>query len=218
MQRILRRFDLARDEIRTADLLLFRPCWWALHSKLICVAGRTDYCHAGMVRCRPAVNRSPYRLDRITGSSGFLSTPVYPVIPSDCLEMVAGGGRQISLAKEVQWYPGLIDVYEANPENRWEKFDRLRAAAAMRGFVRRRYGWRNMLRVSLVHLPFIRFLLRPETDDQIAHGRLPFCSQAVAAACRAGGVDPVPHLADRFTEPADLARSPFFKYRFTLIP
>jgi hypothetical protein len=31
-----------------------------------------------------------------------------------------------------------------------------------------------------------------------------------------GGVDPVPHLADRLTEPADLARSPFFRYRFTL--
>ena len=33
-----------------------------------------------------------------------------------------------------------------------------------------------------------------------------------------GGVDPVPHLADRLTEPADLARSPFYKYRCTLLP
>jgi len=33
-----------------------------------------------------------------------------------------------------------------------------------------------------------------------------------------GGVDPVKHLADRLTEPADLARSPFYKYRFTLVP
>ncbi len=31
-----------------------------------------------------------------------------------------------------------------------------------------------------------------------------------------GGVDPVPHLADRLTEPADLARSPFYEYAFTL--
>jgi len=27
----------------------------------------------------------------------------------------------------------------------------------------------------------------------------------------------VPHLADRLTEPADLARSPFYRYRFTLL-
>jgi hypothetical protein len=28
----------------------------------------------------------------------------------------------------------------------------------------------------------------------------------------------VPHLADRLTEPADLARSPFYQYAFTLVP
>jgi hypothetical protein len=33
-----------------------------------------------------------------------------------------------------------------------------------------------------------------------------------------GGVDPVPDLANRETEPADLARSPFYRYRFTLAP
>jgi hypothetical protein len=31
-----------------------------------------------------------------------------------------------------------------------------------------------------------------------------------------GGVDPVPHLADRLTLPADMARSPFYEYQFTL--
>lgn len=37
-------------------------------------------------------------------------------------------------------------------------------------------------------------------------------------ADRVGGrVDPVPHLADRLTEPADLARSPFYQYLFTLV-
>lgn len=183
----------AYEQIRSADLLLFRPCWWALHSKLICVAGRTNYCHAGMVA---------------RSDNGVLS----------CLEMVASGGRENFLFQQVVWYPGLVDVYEANPEDRWPEFDRARAVSAMQGFVSRCYGWWNMIRVSLVHLPLIRFLVRPETDDEIRGGYLPFCSQAVAAACRSGGVDPVPHLADRFTEPADLARSPFFKYRFTLIP
>ena len=33
-----------------------------------------------------------------------------------------------------------------------------------------------------------------------------------------GGVDPVAHLADRMTLPADLARSPFYAYLFTLTP
>ena len=33
-----------------------------------------------------------------------------------------------------------------------------------------------------------------------------------------GGVDPVPHLTDRLTEPADLARSPFYQFLLTLVP
>jgi hypothetical protein len=81
----------------------------------------------------------------------------------------------------------------------------------------RRYGWWSLLWVAMVHLPVVRLLVRPDTDDS-ANGSLPFCSQAVARACRAGGVDPVPNLADRLTEPGDLARSVFFRYRFTLFP
>jgi hypothetical protein len=67
-------------------------------------------------------------------------------------------------------------------------------------------------------LPVVRWLVRPVTDDRANGAHPPFCSQAVAIACRAGGVDPVPNLADRLTEPGDLARSPFFRYRFTLVP
>ena len=61
--------------------------------------------------------------------------------------------------------------------------------------------------------------MRPETDDKAVDSRPPFCSHACAMADRiGGGVDPVPHLADRLTEPADLARSPFYRYLFTLTP
>jgi len=35
----------------------------------------------------------------------------------------------------------------------------------------------------------------------------PFCSEAVSRAWRLAGVDLVPNLADRYTEPGDLARS-----------
>ena len=60
-------------------------------------------------------------------------------------------------------------------------------------------------------------LARPSLDDEQPSRRPPFCSEACAMADRVGGgVDPVPQLADRLTEPADLARSPFYRYRFTL--
>lgn len=44
------------------------------------------------------------------------------------------------------------------------------------------------------------------------------CAEARALADRYAGVDPVPFLNDRFVEPADLARSPFYRYQFTFAP
>lgn len=93
------------------------------------------------------------------------------------------------------------------------------------------YGWVNLARAALLHLPVIRFLVRPEERDdggsqesEVAHASPPslslppFCSQAVSSAMRAGGIDPAPNLADRLTEPGDLARSPVYAYKFTLFP
>jgi hypothetical protein len=69
----------------------------------------------------------------------------------------------------------------------------------------------------MLHLPLVRLAVRANVDDGAIDRRPPFCSHACAMADRlGGGVDPVPHLADRLTEPADLARSPFYEYLFTL--
>ena len=74
----------------------------------------------------------------------------------------------------------------------------------------RRYGWLNLLGRRLLHLPLFRFLVHARRGRRRDVDWPPFCSQAVSMACRAGGVDPVPNLADRLTEPADLARSAFY--------
>jgi hypothetical protein len=182
-------YGLAREKIRDGDLLLFRRRRGFL-GKLISVAGRSEYSHAGMA----------------AWWNGRLM----------CLETVQWhGGWAILLSNLVEKHPGRIDVYRANANRR--RFDRLKAVDAMIEITGRRYGWLSLFAAAMVHLPFIRLLLRANTDDQ-SNGSLPFCSQAVARAYRAGGVDPVPNLADRATEPGDLARSVFFSYRFTLIP
>jgi hypothetical protein len=133
-----------------------------------------------------------------------------------CLETIQGrGGRAVLLSNLVQERSGRIDVYAAGASG--EPFDRQAAVEAMIEITGQRYGWWSLLRTALVHLPVARLFVRPSTDDA-ANGSLPVCSQAVARAMRAGGVDPVPNLADRATEPGDLARSVFFRYRFTLFP
>ncbi|MGI9428351.1 MAG: hypothetical protein ACR2NM_06820 [Bythopirellula sp.] len=127
------------------------------------------------------------------------------------------GGRAVTLASQVKKYPGRIDVFETNPSRRWRDYDRRGAVRYMRRLAGCDYGYLGVLRAALRHLPLWRFLVRPDMNDIKMTSQPPFCSQACAMADRiGGGVDPVPHLADRVTEPADLARSPFYRYRFTL--
>jgi hypothetical protein len=177
----------ARGRIRGGDLLLFRRSG-RLAGLLIGAAGRSVYCHAGM---------AAWWGRRLMA-----------------LEMVQfRGGRAVLLSNLVARQPGRIDVYQANAAGL--PFDRRRAVEQMKEFTGRDYGWRALLWCGLWHVPLVRLLLRPGDNDR-ANGSPPFCSMAVARAVRAGGVDPVPNLADRLTEPADLARSGFYRYRFTL--
>ena len=178
----------ARSLIGDGDLLLFR------RRNLISIAGRGEHSHAA----------------KAAWWNGCLF----------CLEVREWfGGRAVTLSSQVKRYPGRIDVFETNADDRGPDYDGKFALLVMRRLAGCDYGYRNVLAASLLHLPILRLFVKPNTDDRAETRLPPFCSEAVARAERSGGnVDPVRHLADRITEPADLARSPFYKYRFTLIP
>ncbi len=196
-------YSCARSQIRDADLLLYRRGRGVVH-RLIAASGRSRYVHAAMAAW--------WHEDLM------------------CLETLQfRDGRAVCLSGEVTRAPGQWDVFAADPEGRFG-LDRAWAVRAMKRLTGTRYGWRSLLRVGLTRMPLLRWLIPPATDDETngaaarrAGARslpLPapmFCSQAVAMAYRAGGIDPVPNLPDRLTEPGDLARSPLFRYRFTLV-
>jgi hypothetical protein len=181
-------YPSVRHHIRDGDLLLFR------NRGLISIAGRGEHCHAA--------------------KAAWWGNDLF------CLEVTGWfGGRAVTLSSQVAQKPGRIEVYEVNPGNRWPQYDRVAAVRFMRRLCGCPYGYGGLLAAALLHLPLVRWLVRPDLDDAACDRRPPFCSQACAMADRiGGGVDPVPHLADRLTEPADLARSSFYQYRFTLIP
>jgi hypothetical protein len=178
----------ARHQISDGDLLLFR------RRSLISIAGRGTHSHAA--------------------KAAWWEDDLF------CLEVREWhGGRAVTLESQVKRFPGRIDVYQANPSNRWPEYDRTRSTTMMRRLAGCDYGYAGVVAAAMLHLPFIRMAVRAATEDDATRRRPPFCSQACATADRvAGGVDPVPHLADRLTEPADLARSPFYEYAFTLVP
>ena len=177
----------AREQIRDGDLLLFRG------GGLISRFGRGIHNHAA---------RAAWWGEDLL-----------------CLEVLQRvGGRAVTLSSQVRRWPGRYDVYETNPENRWPHYDRAAAVRFMRRLCGCDYGYGGVAAAALLHLPVVRCFIRADVDDRGIDRRPPFCSHACAMADRlGGGVDPVPHLADRLTEPADLARSPFYRYRFTLI-
>jgi hypothetical protein len=190
-QRLSRRFVPLADaagQIQNADLLL-----WRRHG-LIAIAGRGEHSHAA--------------------KAAWWDGDLF------CLEVrELRGGRAVTLASQIARFPGRIDVFETNPNKRWPDYDRARATSFMRRFAGCPYGYAGVLSAALIHLPLVRLAMKAEIDDAAIDRRPPFCSQACVMADRiGGGVDPVPMLADRLTEPADLARSPFYRYRFTLIP
>ncbi len=178
----------ARTEIADGDLLLFR------RRGLIAIAGRGIHSHAA--------------------KAAWWGDELF------CLEVREWhGGRAVTLASQISKFPGRIDFYRANPANRWPEYDRTRSTMMMRRLAGCDYGYAAVLAAAMLHLPIVRLAVRAEVDDSAIDRRPPFCSHACAMADRlGGGVDPVPHLADRLTEPADLARSPFYEYLFTLTP
>jgi hypothetical protein len=177
-----------RSRIQDGDLLLFR------RRSLISQAGRGSHSHAA--------------------KAAWWGEDLFCV---EIREWV--GGRAVTLSSQVRRLPARIDVFEVNPDDRWPEYDRLGAVRFMRRLAGCQYGYASLVGAAIVHLPIVRWLTSPSFDDLSIDRRPPFCSQACALADRlGGGIDPVPHLADRFTEPADLARSPFYRYRFTLIP
>ena len=181
-------YHKVRDQIRDGDLLLFR------RRGLISALGRGDHSHAA--------------------KAAWWESDLF------CLEVRSWyGGRAVTLSSQVRRYPGRIDVFEVNPEDHWPQYDRRGAVRFMRRLAGCDYGYGGVAVAALLHLPVVRMFVRANVDDRAIDRRPPFCSHACAMADRlGGGVDPVPHLADWLTEPADLARSPFYRYRFTLVP
>ena len=185
-------YSQARKEILDGDALLFRRRRGSPSERIVAHAGGGVYYHVAMA------GRWHKRLL--------------------CLEQVPRyGGRVSKLSDRVAECPGRIDVYD------------LRSKVALRlrqighnsvGFMLDSlgspYGWWTIARLSLYHLPIVRWFVPTQTDDRAAPWPL-VCSTRMALAYRRAGADPWPGRSDNMIEPSDFATVPeFFRYRCTL--
>jgi hypothetical protein len=209
-KRILLPYNEARPHILDADVLLYRGK--SMFARAINALTRSEYSHAGL--------------------AGWANGPDCSYGRLLCHEMVLTGGRITPLSAHAEKWPGCIDVYrvqDTHASYRWDPTSKIQitnhevlfrknAVAEMRDLCRPgEYGWLNLAWSSLYYIPFIRFFLRPPTNDQLENKKLPpYCSQAVAYALRKSFTDVVRNTPDCFTQPIDLSRSPLLHYMFTL--
>jgi len=193
-----------RSLIWNGDLLLFRPA--TRIGRLIARAGRSEYCHVGTA---------------VWARSQLLGTAVWARSQLLCCDTRATGGRRVRLSRLVEAYPGAIDLYRplytgseeaAHAKREWVADWVFRHAEGL-------YGWGSILKMSLLHAPVLRWLIDAhEYRDDVEAGTMqPVCSELRSIADRLAGDDPVPNLADRLTEPGDLARSTLYRYLGTLV-
>lgn len=148
----------------------------------------------------------------------------------ECLEFREfKGGRSVNLKSQVEENPEEIDVFR--PLQRFSYYNMLdgdprlrekvftdevaqKISRTMMDLTGLPYGWRNIGRIAKHYLPFLRLQKQNVKDNDPSNVYV--CSTAVVHAYRTNFYDPVPFLADEMVTPADLARSPMFKYLFTI--
>lgn len=181
-----------RQALRNGDVLLFQG--GGLVSRTIRWAGRTAYSHAGLV---------------------YL-TKGGRVMVAEARGGLVGAIRLVPLFNAVKGSLA-VDLYRV----RGTTLAQLeRVAAAAERYLGQAYGWPSILKMGLARfplwvlqkLPLVGRLLPQATawsdNDREPSAARMVCSEYVARCWReGGGVDLVPRLADRSTEPGDLARS-----------
>ena len=181
----------ARREIRAADLGLVRATSFSPTSSAIGAFGRSDYSHA-------------------------LFLDFWDFVPMVLESREWVGSRAVTLKSQVQRYPGAIHVYRPRLSD-----DQAEACAVKaRQMLGQPYDYQAILAMWLLRVPGYRMAFRADTRDggETIEGAK-HCSRFYSAAIELGcGEDPVPHLAGKFTEPGDLARSAFFRPLFALVP
>jgi hypothetical protein len=200
-------FNTAKRFINDGDVLLFRGS--GLGSKLIKIASRGPYSHAGLV----------YRDNNILKTAEFREW-------KGCLSQ--------GLYGQVLKYPNQIDVFriskkaevfsltnEVQPAviSDWISYKPQKAVGFILELSGLPYGWKRIWYMSLQFVPILRLFFKPSFKDRSEDKDLyPVCSTVVASAIRKAFVDLVPNLSDYEVTPSDLARSPLMHYLCTLTP
>ena len=104
----------------------------------------------------------------------------------------------------------LYNMKELTPEIQYQITD---TAKDLTGLP---YGWKIIFNIGKSYLPFVRLFYNQPTIDKNGHCDIFVCSTFVSYCIRKNYIDLIPYLPDEITKPADLAKSPYLNYMFTI--
>lgn len=199
-----------RPLLRDGDIALFRGK--TVFSWLLKKAGAGVYSHVG------CVGRHGDYLELIELREGV-------------------GGRIVSFDRVLKVYNGQIDIYRPLEsitvpvlvnkdgvlleEKKTYTYDGAKVAECMRELAGAQYDWAGIIRLSTLHLAFLRWYYRTDTGyfedkPKFIYNKY-FCSDSVSKCVREQFYDPVKNRSDKGTDPNDLARTPLLNYFCTPI-
>lgn len=125
------------------------------------------------------------------------------------------GCRLVLAEREVRLCPARIDHHATNGTPAQRVLVRTRALSKLG----KSYDWAGVWKASRYHVPLLRWTVTVDEDDAALtdFNDPEHCSYCRADLWAAAGRDLVPHLANRITEPNDLARSGLEDYTCTLV-
>jgi len=226
MERVLIPYSQGKVLVNEADVLLFRGSGWA--SYFLSRSGKSTYTHVAMASW---INGRANTPDGILECVEFREgSPIAGLFNSNA----AGSGRAVNLSREVNKYPGCIDVYRPIPYcTKWvfdEEKEDLKlertflvhkdVTDTMRKLTGLPYGWRRIWWLAKQSMAGFRLFTDVESlqDDESGDIIYPVCSTAVAYCFNKNGFDLINNKSDEWTEPGDVARSARLSYLFTLEP
>ena len=189
----VRSYREVRKEIRSGDLLSYRPCcsWyrpWSYWTWLIALTNKYRISHTAMA---------------CWWDKNLL-----------VVQMTASPTRIVLLSEDVRNWPGKITVSRPLAG---QGFKRLGAVDRMVRITEKPYGWMRILLLGLTHTLTGGLLWPNPGDDDKGSKWPPVCSEAYSRSMRLSGFDPVIGRADSRTEPHHLFESNRMKPLFTLI-
>ena len=109
------------------------------------------------------------------------------------------GGRRVPLKGQAE--NNIIDIFSVRDDI--FPIDIAKTIESMREMTGKNYGYLGVTRLVLQRIPLLWRLWPLDVDDGDEMPSAPFCSHAVCAAYRMGGVDPVPYKKDCCVTPRD---------------